>query len=96
MVVSCAIALCASPAVAAPQGGELVWWVWPLALFGLCFVLGMIAVPAGVGGGVLFVPIVSGFFPFHLDFVRSAGLLVALAGALAARSEEHTSELQSH
>mgnify|MGYP002594578315 CR=1 FL=1 len=39
---------------------------------------------AGVGGGVLFVPLVSGFFPFHLDFVRGAGLMVALAGALAA------------
>jgi uncharacterized membrane protein YfcA len=38
----------------------------------------------GVGGGVLFVPIVSGFFPFHLDFVRGAGLFVALSGALAA------------
>jgi uncharacterized membrane protein YfcA len=62
----------------------LQWWVWPLALFVVCFVLGMLAVPAGVGGGVLFVPIVSGFFPFHLDFVRGAGLLVALASALAA------------
>jgi len=60
------------------------WWVWPLALFFVCFLLGMIAVPAGIGGGVLFVPIVSGFFPFHLDFVRGAGLLVALSGALAA------------
>lgn len=40
--------------------------------------------PAGVGGGVLFVPLVAGFFPFHLDFVRGAGLLVALASALAA------------
>jgi uncharacterized membrane protein YfcA len=30
------------------------------------------------------VPIVSGFFPFHLDFVRGAGLLLALSGALAA------------
>jgi uncharacterized membrane protein YfcA len=39
---------------------------------------------AGVGGGVLFVPIISGFFPFHLDFVRGTGLLVALSGALAA------------
>jgi uncharacterized membrane protein YfcA len=38
----------------------------------------------GVGGGVLFVPIVGGFFPFNIDFVRGAGLLVALAGALAA------------
>jgi len=33
---------------------------------------------------VLFVPIVGGFFPFHLDFVRGAGLFVALASALAA------------
>ncbi len=60
------------------------WWVWPLALFVVCFFLGMIAVPAGVGGGVLFVPLVSGFFPFHLDYVRGAGLLVALSSALAA------------
>ena len=70
------------------MGAELVvaapWWAWPLALFVVCFFLGIIAVPAGVGGGVLFVPIVAGFFPFHLDFVRGAGLLVALSGALAA------------
>lgn len=63
------------------------WWVWPLGLFGVCFLLGIVAVPAGVGGGVLFVPIVGGFFPFHLDFVRGAGLLVALAGALSAGPE---------
>lgn len=70
------------------MGAELVaaapWWAWPLALFVVCFFLGIVSVPAGVGGGVLFVPIVAGFFPFHLDFVRGAGLLVALSGALAA------------
>ncbi len=60
------------------------WWVWPLALFVVCFFMGMLAVPAGVGGGVLFVPIVGSFFPFHLDFVRGAGLLVAMSSALAA------------
>jgi uncharacterized membrane protein YfcA len=60
------------------------WWIWPLALFLVCFLLGIVAVPAGIGGGVLFVPIVGGFFPFHFDFVRGAGLLVALASALAA------------
>lgn len=60
------------------------WWFWPSILAVFCFVLGIIAVLAGVGGGVLFVPLVSGFFPFHIDFVRGAGLLVALAGALAA------------
>ena len=46
--------------------------------------MGILAVLGGVGGGVLFVPIISGFFPFHLDFVRGTGLLVALSGALAA------------
>jgi uncharacterized membrane protein YfcA len=60
------------------------WWVWPIGLFFVCFVLGVLAVPAGVGGGVLFVPLVGGFFPFHLDYVRGAGLLVALSSALAA------------
>jgi hypothetical protein len=60
------------------------WWVWPIVLFFFCLLLGILAVLAGVGGGVLYVPLVSGFFPFHLDFVRGAGLLVALAGALAA------------
>ncbi|MBU2498954.1 MAG: sulfite exporter TauE/SafE family protein [Proteobacteria bacterium] len=60
------------------------WWFWPLTLFIFCFALGIIAVLAGVGGGVLYVPLVSGFFPFHIDFVRGAGLMVALAGALAA------------
>ena len=60
------------------------WWGWPLALFLACFVMGIVAVPAGIGGGTLFVPIVGGFFPFPLDFGRGAGLLVALASALAA------------
>jgi uncharacterized protein len=62
----------------------LPWWFWPLALFGASFLMGIVAVPAGIGGGTLFVPIVGGFFPFHLDFVRGAGLLVALASALSA------------
>jgi uncharacterized protein len=79
------LACAAGSACAAPGGAaDAAWWWWPLALFAVCFVLGIVAVPAGVGGGVLFVPIVSGFFPFHLDFVRGAGLLVALASALAA------------
>jgi uncharacterized membrane protein YfcA len=63
---------------------SMPWWFWPLALFVTCFFIGVVAVPAGIGGGTLFVPIIGGFFPFHLDFVRGAGLLVALASALAA------------
>ncbi|TAN50568.1 MAG: sulfite exporter TauE/SafE family protein [Rhodospirillales bacterium] len=73
----------AQEALPAATEGQ-AWWVWALALFVVTFFLGIVAVLGGVGGGVLFVPIVGGFFPFHLDFVRGAGLLVALAGALAA------------
>ena len=60
------------------------WWLWPIALFAITFAMGIVAVLAGVGGGVLFVPIVSAFFPFHLDFVRAGGLLIALTSALSA------------
>ena len=49
------------------EGSQRPWWFWPVVLFVFCFVLGIIAVLAGVGGGVLYVPLVSGFFPFHLD-----------------------------
>ncbi|MFA6311823.1 MAG: sulfite exporter TauE/SafE family protein [Sterolibacterium sp.] len=68
----------------AETGSAMPWWAWPAILFVVTFFLGIVAVLGGVGGGVLFVPIVGGFFPFHLDFVRGAGLMVALAGALAA------------
>jgi uncharacterized membrane protein YfcA len=79
---------CPAAAFAADQvtggAGSKPWWFWPLALFIFCLVIGVLAVMAGVGGGVLYVPLVSGFFPFHIDFVRGVGLMVALAGALAA------------
>jgi uncharacterized protein len=89
VVVILLAGLCASTPVLAsqPVASVIPPWGWPLVLFVVCFGLGILAVPAGVGGGVLFVPIVGGFFPFHLDFVRGAGLLVALTGALAASPE---------
>ena len=60
------------------------WWGWVVALFFVTFALGIVSVLAGVGGGVLFVPVVGAFFPFHLDFVRATGLFLALSTALAA------------
>ena len=66
------------------DGGATLWWIWPVALFAISFAMGAVAVLAGVGGGVLFVPIVGAFFPFHPDFVRGAGLLLALTSALSA------------
>ena len=83
-VMLLAAGLAAAPSALAADGGAATWWLWPLALFVLTFFLGIIAVIAGVGGGVLFVPIVASFFPFHLDYVRGAGLVLALTGTLAA------------
>jgi len=55
-----------------------------LSLLAVCFAIGIVAVMAGVGGGVLFVPLISAFFAIHVDYVRGAGLMVALVGAIAA------------
>ncbi len=77
------------------KASGLVWWMWLVILFLFTIVLGMIAVVTGIGGGVLFVPIVSGFFPFHLDFVRGTGLMIALAGALSAGPKLLTKGLAS-
>lgn len=84
LVIAPAALLGAQEPAAAMETSTTSWWVWPLSLFLLTFVMGILAALGGVGGGVLYVPIVSGFFPFHLDFVRGTGLLVALSGALAA------------
>jgi uncharacterized membrane protein YfcA len=89
ILVLLAVSVFASTEPAATQevvekGSNIPWWGWPIILVVFTFILGILAVLGGVGGGVLYVPLVSGFFPFHLDFVRGAGLLVALAGALAA------------
>lgn len=54
------------------------------ALLALGFVIGIVAVVAGVGGGVMFVPLAAALFPIHVDFIRGAGLMVALVGAVAA------------
>ncbi len=84
LTISTGVLASAEAVPAAEAVAQHAWWFWPLILLVLSFVLGVFAVLAGVGGGVLYVPIVSGFLPFHLDFVRGAGLIVALAGALAA------------
>ena len=82
MLLACPSALADGGAAAAPDTAG--WWTLAVLLFTLTLGLGVLAVIAGVGGGVLFVPIVSAFFPFHLDFVRGAGMMIALAGALSA------------
>lgn len=62
---------------------HLGWVFWPLALFILTLAIGVIAPVSGVGGGVLFVPLTVAFFPFNVDFIRGAGLIMALTSALS-------------
>ncbi|HZZ91509.1 MAG TPA: sulfite exporter TauE/SafE family protein [Usitatibacter sp.] len=81
---ACALLPPGAWAAAPAATAGLPWWAWPLLLFGVSFLIGIIAVAAGIGGGVLFVPIVGSLFPFHLDFIRGAGLMLALCGALSA------------
>jgi hypothetical protein len=87
-LITLAAAVCAALvapfALGAGDAAAVPWWHWPIALFAATFLLGIVAVLAGVGGGVLFVPIVGGLFPFHIDFVRGTGLLIALSGAISA------------
>jgi uncharacterized membrane protein YfcA len=56
---------------------------WIIGLFALTLTIGIIAPIAGLGGGVLWVPIVIAFFPFNIDFVRGAGLVMAITSALS-------------
>ncbi len=39
-----------------PTEGDHAWWFWPIVLFVSTFIMGIIAVLGGVGGGELFVP----------------------------------------
>ena len=53
------------PSPANPGGSDsaVPWWGWPLILLIVTFVMGILAVLGGVGGAVLYTPIIGGFFP---------------------------------
>ena len=56
---------------------------WVVILFFFTLAIGVIAPIGGVGGGVLFVPLATAFLPFHVDFIRGAGLIMALTSSLS-------------
>jgi hypothetical protein len=47
-------------------------------------VIGIVAVLGGVGGGVVFTPLMMGFTPIDSFVIRATGLFIAMAGALVA------------
>ncbi len=59
------------------------WWFWPLFLFILTFLIGLVAPVSGIGGGSLYVPLVAALTPFSIDFVRGAGSVMAMVAALS-------------
>jgi len=81
-------ALGGATAAVAGEGGAAnapahAWWFWPACLFVFTFIVGLIAPVSGVGGGVLFVPIATAFFPFSMDFIRGTGLIMAMMSAFS-------------
>jgi len=56
---------------------------WSIILFVFTLLIGIISPVSGVGGGVLFVPLSTLIFPFHVDFIRGAGLVMAVTSALS-------------
>jgi uncharacterized membrane protein YfcA len=50
----------------------------------ICIFIGILAVLGGVGGGVIFTPLMLGFTPIDSFIIRATGLLVAMAGSLTA------------
>lgn len=62
---------------------SLVAIQWIVTLFLFTLAIGVVAPISGVGGGVLFVPLATAFFPFSVDFIRGAGLIIALTSALS-------------
>ncbi len=53
-------------------------------LLSACIVVGILAVLGGVGGGVIFTPLMMCFTPVDSFIIRATGLLVAMAGSLVA------------
>jgi uncharacterized membrane protein YfcA len=50
----------------------------------ISILIGMVAVLGGVGGGVVFTPLMMGFTSIDSFIIRATGLLVAMAGSLVA------------
>jgi len=77
-------------AQAAEEGGieDSTMGLSPIAFFfillAICIVIGIVAVLGGVGGGVVFTPLMLGFTPIDSFIIRATGLFVAMCGSLVA------------
>jgi len=56
--------------------------LWLLAFFLLSFAIALVAVLAGIGGGVIFTPVMMAFTPVNSVVIRATGLIVAMFSGL--------------
>lgn len=68
------------PAVGEMSNGTIVLWL--VAFFLLSFAIAMVAVIAGIGGGVIFTPVMMAFTPVNSVVIRATGLIVAMFSGL--------------
>ena len=72
-----------------PAPGEMgtnVIALWLTGLFLISFAIAIVGVIAGIGGGVIFTPVMLAFTPVNSLVIRAAGLIVAMFSGLMASS----------
>ena len=72
--------LAKEPAVGEMSVGTIILWL--LAFFLISFAIAMVAVIAGIGGGVIFTPVMMAFTPVNSVVIRATGLIVAMFSGL--------------
>ena len=71
-----------SQAPGADEMGNAAITLWLLAFFLISFSLAVVSVIAGIGGGVIFVPVMMAFTPVNSLVIRATGLVVTMFSAL--------------
>jgi len=56
--------------------------LWLLAFFLISFSIALVSVLAGIGGGIIFTPVMMAFTPVNSVVIRATGLIVAMFGGL--------------
>lgn len=82
LLLSGGTAYAAEPVNEAGQTMGMSPILFALILLFACIVIGIVAPLGGVGGGVIFTPMMMGFTPINSFIVRATGLLVAMFGSL--------------
>ena len=73
-----------SEAPAEGQMGNGTITLWLLAFFLISFAIAVIGVIAGIGGGVIFTPVMMAFTPVNSLIIRATGLIVAMMSGFTA------------